>query len=86
MDQADPLAVLEQKILRAAELVGALRSERDAALRAAAESESLRQRLAETSRELDSVRAERDALRADKEIVRQRLEKLLEQIDAISAS
>jgi len=86
MEQADALAVLEQKILRAAELVAQLRQERDAALDAAGEADSLRARLTEVTRELETVKSERDALRADKDVVRKRLEKLLEQIDAIGAS
>jgi len=86
MEQADALAVLEQKIVRAAEMVAQLRQERDAALDAAGEAERLRGRLSEVTRELETAKSERDALRADKDVVRKRLEKLLEQIDAISAS
>lgn len=84
MEQADALSVLEQKILRAADVVAQLRREKEAAQQSATESDDLRQRLATLTRELDAVRGERDALRADKDVVRKRLEKLLEQIDAIS--
>lgn len=86
MEQADALAVLEQKILRATDLVAQLRQERDAALAAAGEADSVRVRLSEVTRELETVKSERDALRADKDVVRKRLEKLLEQIDAIGAN
>lgn len=86
MEQADALSVLEQKILRAAEVVADLRREKEAALKAASESDDLRKRVSELTRELDTVRSERDALRADKDVVRKRLEKLLQQIDAISAT
>lgn len=86
MEQADALAVLEQKIMRAAELVAQLRQERDSALEAAGEAQTLRNRLGEVTRELETAKAERDALRADKDVVRKRLEKLLDQIDAIGTS
>ncbi len=86
MEKPEALSILEQKILRAAEVVAQLRRDRDAALEAAGDTGTLREKLAETTRELEAVRAERDSLRADKETVRTRLEKLLEQIDAISAS
>lgn len=84
--QSDALSVLEQKIHRAAEVVTKLRHDRETALAAASESDALRKQVADLTRELQTVRGERDALRADKEAVRKRLEKLLEQIDAISAT
>jgi FtsZ-binding cell division protein ZapB len=86
MDQLDSLSALEQRIQRAAETVAQLRRERQAALEDAAEADSLRERVSELTRELETARAERDALRADKEIVRKRLEKIVEQIDALGAN
>ena len=77
-ESSDSLAVLEDKIRRAVELVAQLRRERDAALASAGDSSSLRT-------ELSEVRREVEALRADRDTVRSRIGKLLEQIDSLSA-
>ena len=70
--EVDALASLEDRILRAAELVSSLRAERDAAVAALAETHKLRE-------ELDSLRAERKHVRV-------RIEKLLGQMDLLSGS
>ena len=73
----DALEALEDKIRRASELVAQLRRERDTAVHGAREADSLRSRVDELSREVETLRAER-------EMVRQRVGKLLEQIDAMN--
>lgn len=83
--EPDSLTALEERIRRAVDVVSALRREKEAALRAAAEAEPLRQRIAQLTQELDAARAERDNLKAERETVRRRVEKLLEQIDALNA-
>lgn len=71
----DALASLEDRILRAVELVSRLRSEKDAALGDAAEAR------AQTAR----LTAEIKALQTERQQVRGRIEKLLRQIDQLSA-
>ena len=75
---ADEFRALEQKVLRAVEL---LRSEREARLTAEAETEKLRaelqahlSRTAENDMELTRLREEREG-------IRQRVEKMLRQLD-----
>ena len=74
----ESLETLEDRIRRTVELVDRLRAEKDAALRAAGESEALRTRVAELTREVETLRGER-------ETVRTRLGKLLERLDALHA-
>jgi FtsZ-binding cell division protein ZapB len=74
--EVDALASLEERILRAADLVSALRSERDAAVAAAGTA------LAETQK----LRQEVEGLRAERKQVRVRIEKLLGQMDLLSGS
>jgi FtsZ-binding cell division protein ZapB len=71
----DSLGSLEQRIQQAIELVSRLRAERAAAEEEAAEAK------AEASRLSDEVQA----LQAERKQVRQRIEKLLGQIDQLSA-
>jgi FtsZ-binding cell division protein ZapB len=71
----DTLANLEERITRAIELVARLRKEREAALEEAAEAKAGAARLSE---EVKSLQAERKQVRA-------RIEKLLGQIDQLSA-
>jgi FtsZ-binding cell division protein ZapB len=81
--EVDALARLEERIAQAAERVSKLRREREAALaeretavREAAEAKALASRLA---RELETLRGERGEIRA-------RVEKLIGQMDLLSAS
>jgi FtsZ-binding cell division protein ZapB len=74
--EVDALASLEERILRAAELVSALRAERDAAVAAAGNA------LAETQK----LREELEGLRSERKNVRVRIEKLLGQMDLLSGS
>ncbi len=71
----DSLGSLEQRIQQAIELVSRLRSEKTAAEEEAAEAK------AEAARLTDEVQA----LQAERKQVRQRIEKLLGQIDQLSA-
>ena len=71
----DSLGSLEQRIQQAIELVSRLRAEKTAAEEEAAEAK------AETARLSEEVQA----LQAERKQVRQRIEKLLGQIDQLSA-
>jgi chromosome segregation ATPase len=74
--EIDPLASLEERITRAAELVANLRAEKadlEAQLRSALE-------------DRDSYRQELDELRTERKQVRTRIEKLLGQMDLLSTS
>ena len=74
--QNDSLSSLEDRIQRAVQLVVRLRQEREAAVEEAAEARREAARLAE---EIKTLQAERKQ-------VRSRIEKLLGQIDQLSAS
>jgi FtsZ-binding cell division protein ZapB len=80
MSPADPendsLSSLEERIQRAVQLVGRLRQEKEAAVAEAAEA---RRAAALVADEVKTLRAERKQ-------VRSRIEKLLGQIDQLSAS
>ncbi len=76
LEEIDALASLEERIQRAVQLVVKLRKEKEAAEAAAAEAKAEAVRLAE---ELKSLHSERRQ-------VRSRIEKLLGQIDQLSAS
>jgi len=74
--ETDPLASLEERITRAAELVANLRAEKadlEAQLRSALE-------------DRDSYRQELDELRSERKQVRTRIEKLLGQMDLLSTT
>jgi FtsZ-binding cell division protein ZapB len=74
--EKDPLAVLEDRITRTAELVANLRAEKadlEAQLHSALENR-------------DSFRQELDELRSERKQVRTRIEKLLGQMDLLSTT
>jgi len=74
--EKDPLAILEDRITRAAELVANLRAEKadlEAQVRSALEGR-------------DSYRQELDELRSERKQVRTRIEKLLGQMDLLSTT
>ncbi len=77
----DPLADLEQRIRKAAELIPRLREERDAAVREKEEAvrfaEEARAKLADLAREIEALKQERQQVRA-------RIEKLLGHLDVLS--
>ena len=72
----DSLSTLEERIQRAVQLVVRLRQEREAAVQEAAEARREAVRLAD----------ENKTLHAERKQVRNRIEKLLGQIDQLSAS
>jgi FtsZ-binding cell division protein ZapB len=73
--EADTLSSLEERIQHAIELVSRLRKEKEAALDEAAEAKAAGARLSEEVR----------LLQAERKQVRSRIEKLLGQIDQLSA-
>ncbi len=79
---ADNLQSLENKIYRTIEL---LKTARDAKAAAERDVARLREQLELREEELENVRSEMVALRREREEVRGRVEKLLEQIEAIAA-
>jgi len=77
---ADDFAALEQRILRAVDL---LKAERGARAAAEARVAELQQSLEEQGNEILRVGAEIEALRSEREIVRGRIERLLRQLDEL---
>jgi FtsZ-binding cell division protein ZapB len=73
--EPDSLSSLEERIQRAVQWVAQLRQEKDAAVEAAAEAKAEAERLA----------TELKTLQAERKQVRSRIEKLLGQIDQLSA-
>ena len=73
---------LEEKILRTIELLKVERTAKATAERAATR---LREQLTEREEELDSVRTELVALRRERDEVRTRVEKMLGQIESLTA-
>ena len=72
----DPLASLEERITRAAELVANLRAEKA----------DLEGQLRSALEDRDSYRQELDELRSERKQVRTRIEKLLGQMDLLSTT
>jgi chromosome segregation ATPase len=73
---------LEQKVYRAIESLKAAKAARDAAERDVAR---VRQQMADRADELGSLRHEMVVMRREREEVRGRVEKLLKQIEALTA-
>ncbi len=73
---------LEEKVLRTIELLKVAREGKSVAERDAAR---LREQLNEREEEVDSLRSELIALRKERDQVRTRVEKMLGQIDALTA-
>jgi len=88
-DAADPLAHLEERIRRAAELVAQLRREKDAAERArqaaVAERDAAVREAGQARAQADQLVRELESLRGERQQVRSRIEKLLGQLDLLSA-
>ena len=78
---ADDFQALEEKIYRTIEMYKAARSALAAAER---DAQRVRQQLEEREQQLDSLRRETVQLRKEREEVRIRVEKMLEQIDALA--
>ncbi len=79
--EPDTLTQIEERILRAVELVNKLRQERDAALR---ELDTVREDLQQTEASGRTLGEEILSLKADRQKVRGRLERLLGHIDQLS--
>ncbi len=79
---ADDFQSLEQKVYQTIELLKTAREQRGAAER---DLHRVRQQLEEREEEFDSLRREVIALRKEREEVRTRVEKMLEQIEALTA-
>ncbi len=77
---ADDFSVLEQRVLRAVEL---LRSEREARATAEANATTLQQLLDEQSALLARTEARVQALEGEREQVRARVERMMKQLDEI---
>jgi len=89
-DETEFLASLEERIVKAVELVGALRKENatlENKLKAALQDQdSADVLLAESKDEITKLNKELDSMRAERKQVRTRIEKLLGQMDLLSAS
>lgn len=79
---ADDFAALEQRILRTVDLLKAERSARIAAEDLVAE---LQQKLDAQTAEAQDVAAEIEAYKGERDLVRTRIERLLRQLDELSA-
>jgi len=87
-DEADPLAHLEERIRKAAELVAQLRREKDAAEQArqaaVAERDAAVREVEDARAKADRLVRELESLRSERQQVRSRIEKLLGQLDLLS--
>ncbi len=79
---ADDFHALEEKVFRTIELLKSAREAKTAAERDAAR---LRQQLEDREEQFESLKAEAVSLRKEREEVRTRVEKMLKQIDALTA-
>ena len=79
---ADDFQALEQKVYQTVEMLKAARAAQQAAER---DARRLREQFGHRGGEFDSLRAEVISLRKEREEVRGRVEKLLKQIDQITA-
>ena len=77
---ADEFQALEQKVLRAVEIV---KREREARAAAEAEVSSLREQLAAQQTEASTYESELNTLTKEREAVRLRVEKMLHQMDEL---
>ncbi|GGA67589.1 hypothetical protein GCM10011507_18920 [Edaphobacter acidisoli] len=77
---ADEFQALEQKVLRAVEVV---KREREARAAAEAEVASLRQQIAALKSESSAAESEISTLTKEREAVRTRVEKMLQQMDEL---
>ena len=77
---ADEFQALEQKVLRAVEIV---KKEREARAAAEAEAASLREELATYQQNARAVESELNVLTKERDQVRVRVEKMLQQIDEL---
>jgi predicted nuclease with TOPRIM domain len=89
-DDNEFLASLEERIVKAVEIVNALRKENSALVAkleaANGETQAAETALAESTQENARLSKELDSMRAERKHVRTRIEKLLGQMDLLSAS
>jgi hypothetical protein len=81
-DGLEQLLSLEEKIEQTIQLLKATRAEKDEALR---ENEQLRQRLEEQARTARALEDRVARLEKERETVRTRVQRLVEQVDAVTA-
>jgi predicted nucleic acid-binding Zn-ribbon protein len=79
---ADDFQALEEKVYRTIELYKSARDARSAAER---DTQRLREQLEEREEEVETMRKEMIRLRKEREEIRGRVEKMLQQIDSLSA-
>jgi hypothetical protein len=79
---ADDFQALEQKVYQTVEMLKAARAAQQAAER---DARRVREQFGHRDEEFDSMRAEVIALRKEREDVKSRVEKLLKQIDQLTA-
>ena len=77
---ADEFQALEQKVMRAVEIV---RREREARAAAEAETAALREQLDALTNASNSAQSQISTLNQERETVRQRVEKMLQQMDEL---
>jgi hypothetical protein len=89
-DETDSLSSLEERILKAVELVGTLRKENaslnDRLQATLTEKQTAEQSAAQSAAQVAAVTQELETLRAERKQVRGRIEKLLGQMDLLGAS
>ena len=89
VEDADTLASLEERILRAVELVSALRREKEAAEARAREADATLEAVRKSSVDLEAengrLTQELETLRGERKQVRSRIEKLLGQLDTLAS-
>jgi FtsZ-binding cell division protein ZapB len=90
VEETDSLTSLEERILRAVDLVSQLRKEKEAVQkqldRAMAEKESAEKASSELQARNTELAEELDTLKSERKHVRTRIEKLLGQMDLLSAT
>jgi chromosome segregation ATPase len=79
---ADEFSALEQRVLRTVEL---LKTEREARAAAEKQAAELTQSLESRTAELVRLETELETFKKDRDVVRQRIERLLKQLDDLSA-
>ncbi len=89
VEESDFLASLEERVVKAAQLVSQLRQEKDALQKsfeqAVADKEAADRSTADLREQNRLLNEEVDELKAERKQVRQRIEKLLAQMDLLSA-
>ena len=89
VEDADTLGSLEERILRAVELVGALRREKEAAEVRAQEADAALEAARKSATDLEAENSrltqELETLRGERKQVRSRIEKLLGQLDTLAS-